>query len=69
MMDFSSCYHTFIFVLLIFTAAFSTDGGNMKSQDRISATTTYVMWSEEHIWTVCVFQRVHFSNLIFTFVT
>jgi hypothetical protein len=28
------------------------------------ATTTYVIWREEHLWNVCVLQRVHLSNLV-----
>jgi hypothetical protein len=37
--------------------------------DHINATTTYMMWCEEHLWNVSVLQRVHLSNLIFCFVT
>jgi hypothetical protein len=33
--------------------------------DHISATKTYVMWREENLWNVNVFQRVHISNLVF----
>jgi hypothetical protein len=32
--------------------------------DRISATTTYVMWREEHLWGVSVLQTAHLSNFI-----
>jgi hypothetical protein len=31
--------------------------------NHLSATTTYVMWREEHLWDGSVLQRVHFSNL------
>jgi hypothetical protein len=27
-----------------------------------SATITYMMWCEEHIWNVSILQRVHLSN-------
>jgi hypothetical protein len=30
----------------------------------ISATMTYAMWREEHLWAVSVLQRVHHSNLV-----
>jgi hypothetical protein len=33
------------------------------TSDRIIATATYEMWSEEHLWNVSVLQRVHLSNL------
>jgi hypothetical protein len=36
------------------------------ASDHISATMTYVMWREEHLWNVCALQRVHLSNLICT---
>jgi hypothetical protein len=32
--------------------------------DEISATMTYVMWFEEHLWDVSVLERVHISKLI-----
>jgi hypothetical protein len=32
--------------------------------DRISATTTYVMWCEEHLCNVGALQRVDISNLV-----
>jgi hypothetical protein len=35
------------------------------TSDRISATTTYVMQREEHLWNVSVLQRVHLPNLVF----
>jgi hypothetical protein len=35
------------------------------TSDHISATTTYVIWREEHLWNTCVLQRVHPSNLLF----
>jgi hypothetical protein len=33
------------------------------ASDHINATTTYVMWHEEHISNVSVLQRVNLSNL------
>jgi hypothetical protein len=33
--------------------------------DRISATTAYVMWREEHLWNVTVLQRVNLYKLVF----
>jgi hypothetical protein len=40
---------------------------NLRSLlDHISATTTYVMRREEHLWNVSVLQRVHKSNLVLT---
>jgi hypothetical protein len=33
------------------------------TSDRISATTTYVMRREEHLWNVSVLQRIHLFNL------
>jgi hypothetical protein len=32
----------------------------------ISVTTTYVLWREEHLWNVCVLQRVRLSNLVYS---
>jgi hypothetical protein len=32
--------------------------------DHISATMTYVMNREEHLWNVSTLQRVHLSNLV-----
>jgi hypothetical protein len=29
-----------------------------------SATMTYVMWHQEHLWNVSILQRVHLSNLV-----
>jgi hypothetical protein len=29
-----------------------------------SATMTYVIWREEHLWNVSVLQGVHLSNLV-----
>jgi hypothetical protein len=34
------------------------------NRDRISATTTYVMWCEERLWNVGVLQGVRLSNLV-----
>jgi hypothetical protein len=31
---------------------------------RINATTTHVVWREEHLWNVIVLQRVHISSLV-----
>jgi hypothetical protein len=36
--------------------------------DHISATTTYMIWCEEHSWCVNVLQKVHLYNLVFSFV-
>jgi hypothetical protein len=33
----------------------------------ISATTTYVVWSEEHLWDVSVLHSVRSSILVFVF--
>jgi hypothetical protein len=35
----------------------------MMNTDHISALTTYVIWSGEHLWNVSVLQRVHLANL------
>jgi hypothetical protein len=32
--------------------------------DHISATMTYMMWCEEHLWNVILLQRLHLSNLV-----
>jgi hypothetical protein len=30
----------------------------------ISATATYVLWSEEHLWNISVLKKVHLLNLV-----
>jgi hypothetical protein len=40
--------------------------GTTMALDRISATVTYMMWREEHLWNVSALQRLHISTLVTT---
>jgi hypothetical protein len=38
----------------------------VMTSDRSSATTTYAMLREEHLWNISILQRVHIPNLVIT---